>query len=141
MRRDEDCGRLFWASGDGDVREGDVGDEYVRLRLREEGEGVFVMSFGEGGVDGHGVREMYETCVRLLGEDCRKLLVDFSGLEHVSSGAMGMLVMIRRKCLSVGAQLHVVVDESSVMESFELMKLPAIFGVFGDVKGALDGFK
>jgi len=107
----------------------------------DESDGVTHMRFPAGKVDGNAVREMYETAAQLLDHRNLKLLVDFTGVPLLSSGAMGMLVTLRKKMLSVGGQMHVAIPDPNVMETMRIMNLHIVLNLFEDVETARGAFK
>ena len=102
---------------------------------------VHLMNFPQGRIDGNGVREMYEQCVALAEGTSSRILVDLSGVDKVTSGAMGMLVTMKKRCLGTGAQLHIAAPDDMVMDSFKLMRLDLVLNLFPTVQSALAVFK
>ncbi|MBI1369970.1 MAG: STAS domain-containing protein [Planctomycetes bacterium] len=104
-------------------------------------EGVTRMSFPRDNVDGTTVREMYEMTAWLMDEDNLKLLIDFTDIPLVTSGAMGMLVTMRKKLMSTGGQMHVAIPNEMVLGSFKIMKLDIVLHLFDSVEAARGAFK
>jgi ABC-type transporter Mla MlaB component len=50
---------------------------------------------------------------------CRKVVIDFSGVEHVSSFMLGLLVMLRRQIVSREGRLVMCGVDGAVRESFD----------------------
>ena len=94
-----------------------------------------------GQVDGHAVRELFELSSVVMDERDARLLVDFTDVPLVTSGAMGILVQIKKRFLSVGGQLHVVVADEHNRQSFELMKLDIVLKLFESTEAAIAAFK
>ena len=88
------------------------------------------MTFPTGKVDGNAVRLMYETTATLMDEHDLKLLIDFTGVGLLSSGAIGMLVTIRKKMMSIGGQLHVLIPDQNVMGTMRIMNLHIVMNLF-----------
>ncbi len=112
----------------------------TRLRVTRD-HGVHVMRFNEPRLDGTACREMYEQAVEITGGNGARLLIDFNGVEHINSGAMGMLVTIKKRCLSDGAQCHVVVPDDRQREMFHVMNLQLVLNLFESNDDALRKFK
>jgi len=102
--------------------------------------GVVHVTF-PGQVTGNAVRELFELSAEVMDEDAPKLLVDFTDVPMVSSGAMGMLVQIKKRFLSVGGQLHVVVADDHNRHAFEMMKLDIVLKLFPSPDAARAAFK
>jgi anti-anti-sigma factor len=98
--------------------------------LVEHLDGHIRISFPQGKIDGNGVREMYEAAAQILNQRGPKMLVDFTGVGMVTSATMGMLVTIKKKCLSAGAQLHIAIPDSRVMQQMQIMNLHRILNLF-----------
>ena len=99
------------------------------VQLHRDGD-IAHMTFPAGKVDGHAVRQMYETTATLMDEHDLKLLIDFTGVRLLSSGAIGMLVTIRKKMMSVGGQLHVLIPDQNVMGSLRIINLHIVMNLF-----------
>lgn len=102
----------------------------------ERADGLARMTFPAGKVDGHAVRQMYEITAALMDERDLKLLIDFAGVGLLSSGAIGMLVTIRKKMMSVGGQLHVLIPDPNVMGTMRVMNLHIVLNLFEDPAAA-----
>lgn len=118
----------------------DSTNEPDRLRVDEE-KGIHRMTFPRGTVDGVAVREMYEATAALMDHRNLKLLVDFTGVQMLSSGVMGMLVTIRKKLMHTGGQLHIAVPSERAMESFHVMNLHLLLTLFPTPEEACGKFK
>lgn len=104
-----------------------MSDQAVQLDRIDD---IAHMTFPTGKVDGHAVRRMYETTAELMDERDLKLLIDFTGVGLLSSGAIGMLVTIRKKMMSIGGQLHVLIPDENVMGTMRIMNLHIVMNLF-----------
>jgi len=109
------------------------------LHAQRDGEIVHVTFPGH--VDGNAVRELFERSSQVMDEDDPKLLIDFTGVPLITSGAMGILVQIKKRFLSVGGQLHVVVADENNRQSFKMMKLDIMLKLFESTDAARKAFK
>ena len=89
--------------------------------------------------DGNAVRELFELSNQL--PPAPRLLVDCGGLELVPSGAMGMLVTIRKRFMSSGGQLHVAVPDARIRGAFAAARMDRILSLFESVERAVEAFK
>jgi anti-sigma B factor antagonist len=110
-----------------------MSDNAVQL---DRTDGIAHMTFPTGKVDGNAVRLMYETTAALMDEHDLKLLIDFTGVGLLSSGAIGMLVTIRKKMMSIGGQLHVLIPDENVMGAMRIMNLHIVMNLFEDLGSA-----
>jgi anti-anti-sigma factor len=117
-----------------------VSAQSPRLLMREVS-GLVTLGFPRGVVDGVAVREMLETTALLTDRHNLRMIVDFTGVAMVPSGAMGMLVTIRKKLMHVGGSLHVVVSDPNVKQTFLLTRLDKILCLFDTVDQAAAAFK
>ena len=92
-------------------------------------------------VDNQSIRELYELTAALSDERNVKLLVDLTGIPSASSGLMGMLVTMKKKCLSFGGQLIVAAIDPMILEQFQIMNLHLILTIEPDVEAAKSRFK
>ena len=106
-----------------------------RVRIERAGE-LIHMTFPRRSVDGTAVREMYETAADHFDNSHVKLLIDFTGVGLVSSGAMGMLVTIRKKMLQSGGQMHVLIPDPQVMQTFQVMNLHLVLPLHTEAESA-----
>ena len=106
----------------------------------ERADGIVHVRF-PGKVDGNGVRELFELSAEIMDSDDPLLLVDFTGVPLVTSGAMGILVQIKKRFLSVGGQLHIVLADEHNRQAFELMRLDIVLKLFDSIEQARAAFK
>ena len=99
------------------------------------------LRFPRGIVDGITVREMFEATASLMDHHGIRMLIDFTGVGMVPSGAMGMLVTIRKKLMHVGGQLHVAVPDPNVKQTFIITRLDQLLSLFDTAEAALAAFK
>jgi len=109
--------------------------------MQQCADGMTIVTFPRGQVDGTGVRELYELAVSLMDNRQTMLLLDFTGVSLMTSGTMGMLVTIRKKFLHTGAQLHVAVPDARVMEACRMLRLDVMVSFFETPEAARAAFK
>ncbi len=115
---------------------------WTHLRVESPADGVYWIRFPEGRqVSGHAIRELLELSSDVLDRSNAKLLIDLTGLPMANSALMGMLVTVKKRCLSAGAQMHVVCPAANVREQFEVMNLHLILKLFDDLETARRQFK
>lgn len=102
--------------------------------------GIAVVTFPLQRFDGTAVRELFEF-TNELPEHHPKLLVDTAGVPLVPSGAMGMLVTIRKRFMANGGQLHVAVPDARIKQSFEVAFMHRLLKLFDSAEAARAAFK
>ena len=112
-----------------------------RVSITQETDDVTVFAFPRGQIDGHAVRELYEQVVQIIDHPNACVLIDLDGIEIISSGAMGMCVTLKKKCLGVGAQMHVAVPRAQVMQQFQIMNLHMVLRLFVSRQEAVAAFE
>ncbi|QDU35496.1 Anti-sigma-B factor antagonist [Poriferisphaera corsica] len=123
-----------------------MGDKLVlpqlsRLDVTDESR-FYRIAFREGKVDGTAVRELYEVTMQLVDHDNSiRMLVDLTGVHFLPSGGLGMLVTIRKRFLSIGGQLHILVPDEQVKEVFAVTNLDKLLHLYGNDHEAVNAFK
>jgi len=105
----------------------------ARVALSRVGRHVH-MTFPSKVIDGNAVRDMFEHTATLTEEGNPRLIVDFTGITFVNSGAMGMLITMRKKLMHVGGEMRVVIDHDQVRHAFHTTRLDAML----DLRPTLD---
>ncbi len=98
------------------------------------------VTFPQARFDGNAVRELFEFSNEIPPHHAR-LLVDCGDLELVPSGAMGMLVTIRKRFLSHGGQLHIAVPDPRIRGAFHAARMQLILQLFDSTSQAIAAFK
>lgn len=70
-----------------------------------------------------------------------KLLLDFTGVEHLSSAALGALITINNRIRKKGGQLRLANIDPQIYEVFAITKLNKLFQIHDDSEAALASFK
>ena len=91
-----------------------------------------------------------EAAIQQIGDDLAglieadanpKLLLDFSGVEHLSSAALGTLITVNNKVKSKGGQLRLSDIDEQIYEVFVITKLNKLFQIHDDQEAAAKSFK
>lgn len=69
-----------------------------------------------------------------------KLLIDFSGVEHLSSAALGTLITVNNKVKHKGGQLRLASIDPQIREVFVITKLDKLFQIHDDADAAMKSF-
>ena len=110
------------------------------MDVRHDGSLVWVR-FPSGRVDGTAVRTLFEAAAQLVsGRECR-LLVDLTDVNYINSGAVGIMVTLKRRAMMEGAQFHLAIPSDRVRETFLVMHLDKVIDIFSTAEEALAAFK
>ena len=69
-----------------------------------------------------------------------KLIIDFSGLQSVSSAMVGVIISINKKVQSMKGELRLAAVGPSIMEVFELTHLDKILKIYRNFDQAMHRF-
>ncbi|MFN0054612.1 MAG: STAS domain-containing protein, partial [Planctomycetales bacterium] len=77
----------------------------------------------------------------LVDEDHRKKIVlDFTNVEYLSSAALGKLITMDKKVKASGGKLRLCSIRADILEVFKITRLDKLFTIRDDREKALDGF-
>ena len=104
--------------------------------------GVAVVNFDTNNVlDALQIQKMGEELYRLVDEqDRRRLVLDFSRVQMLSSQAIGMLLNLRKKSQAIGGQVLLCGIRSDLMKVFTITQIDKLFKFFDTEKAALAEF-
>jgi len=73
-------------------------------------------------------------------EGCRKVLLNFSNVEYLSSAALGKLITMNKKVQNAGGKLILCNIDPQIHEVFEITKLDKFFKIIKEEQAALQAF-
>lgn len=77
----------------------------------------------------------------LIEEDNRKrIILDFSNVEYLSSAALGKLITLDKKAKAAGGKLRLCSIRPDIYEVFAITKLNKVFDIQEDQDQAMEGF-
>lgn len=89
----------------------------------------------------HLIDQLGEQLYRLVEKlDRKKLVLDFSKVQFLSSAAIGVLLNLHKKSLAIKGTLVLCGLKKDLMKVFEIMKLNKLFKIVPDEKEALSVF-
>lgn len=83
-------------------------------------------------------RELYHV---VDGRAARKIVLDFSEVQFLSSQALGMLLTLKRKADAIRGQVVIAGLRKELRRLFKIMKLEKLFKFYDDEQKALAGFE
>ncbi|MGL4550553.1 MAG: STAS domain-containing protein [Gemmataceae bacterium] len=114
-----------------------------RRRLEVENIGdVTVVNFVDRKIlDEQNIQVIGEQLFSLVDEDgLKKILLNFSNVEYLSSAALGKLITLNKKLQGVGGKLILCNIDAQIHEVFEITKLDKFFKIKKEEQEALQAF-
>jgi len=108
----------------------------------EEIDGVTIAKFVDKKIlDEANIQAIGANLFALIDEDGRrKIILDFSQVEYLSSAALGKLITMDKKAKAAKAKLRLCSIRPEIYEVFEITRLNKIFDIKGTQEEALEGF-
>jgi anti-sigma B factor antagonist len=118
-----------------------MGGSFERITVEDKG-GTTIVRFKESDIlDQINIQEIGEEMYSLVeGTPNVKLIVDFQGVEYLSSTALGKLITLKKKVEAVRGKLRLATIKAEIMEVFKITRLDTIFEIKKNVAEALQGF-
>lgn len=115
--------------------------EYRRLKIAENG-AVTVVNFVDRKIlDEANIKEIGDELFRLVeAENRKRLLLNFSSVEFLSSAALGKLITLDKKVKAQGGQLKLSNIRPEIYEVFAITRLNKMFDIKDDESDALAAF-
>lgn len=112
-----------------------------RLVVEDIGD-IAVVSFVDKKIlDEQNIQMIGDDLFRLVDElGRRKILLNFTNVEFMSSAALGKLIRLHQKLAGVGGKLILCGISKGIMEIFELTKLDKMLTIEKDEQKALQSF-
>ena len=118
--------------------------EGKRPRIQSETIGdVTVVHFTDKKIlDEGNIQEIGEELFKLIEEDgCRKIVLNFSNVEYLSSAALGKLITMNKKTKGAKGQLRLCSIRPAIFEVFIITKLNKLFVIHDEEQSACESFK
>ena len=114
------------------------GEWYVQ---RNEGD-VAVIGFSQDHIlDAVLIEKMGASLKALVDSEPRtKFVLDFGGVDYLSSSALGMLISLQKKVSMKSGQLKLAGIKDSIMEVFRITKLDEVFDIYKTEAIAIGAF-
>ncbi len=81
----------------------------------------------------------YDHMIENLGE-CRKIVLDLSGVDYMSSGGLSILIRLVHRLRSEGGDLYCAAAQPFVQKVFDIVSFDSILKVYEEVDEAVDAF-
>ena len=112
------------------------------LKVTQVGDVSVVNFLAKRILDEPTIQAIAEQLFSLVEQDGKtKLLLNFSGVEYMSSAALGKLINLHKKLTALKGKLAMCNVIPQIFEVFAITKLDKIFKIFPDEDAALASFK
>src|SRR5215217_5075929 len=112
-----------------------------RLEVEHIGDVTVVNFVDKKILDEQNIQIIGEQLFGLVDEEgSRKILLNFSNVEYLSSAALGKLITLNKKLQQAGGRLILCNIDAQIFEVFEITKLDRFFKIIKDEQAALQAF-
>jgi len=112
-----------------------------RLEVEDIGEITVVNFIDKKILDEQNIQKIGEDLFSLVDElGRRKILLNFSNVEYLSSAALGKLITLNKKLQQAGGRLILCNIDPQIYEVFEITKLDKFFKIVKEEQAALQAF-
>jgi anti-sigma B factor antagonist len=108
----------------------------TRLSVTGAADGLVHVTFPAGRADGTAVRELFEALAVIFERPGVRLLLDFTGVDHLTSGMIGMLVTTRKRAMPAGGRVAVALPDPLLMQQLSVTNLQRVLTVTDSVEAA-----
>jgi len=112
------------------------------LKSREE-EGVLVVNFTDAKIlDEARIQQIGAELMEMVtaATQSKKMLLNFQGVQFMSSAMIGKLVLLNKKAKTAEIDLKFCTISPNVLEVFKITRLNKVFKIFADEEKALKSF-
>lgn len=112
-----------------------------RLDIEEVGDVTIAKFTDKKILDENNIQVIGNQLFGLVEEDGRKkIILDFSNVEYLSSAALGKLITMEKKVRVSGGKLRLCSIRADIFEVFKITNLNKLFEIRDDQQDALAGF-
>ena len=112
-----------------------------RLELEDVGDVTVAKFIDKKILDESNIQVIGNQMFSLVEDDGRrKVLLDFSNVEYLSSAALGKLIVMDKKLKAAQGQLLMCAVRGEILEVFKITKLVKLFTIYDSREQALEGF-
>ena len=118
-----------------------MAEESRRLDLEEVNDVTVVRFIDKKILDETNIQIIGNQMFGLVEEDGRKkILLDFSNVEYLSSAALGKLITMHKKVQAAKGKLRLCNIRAEILPVFTLTRLDKVLDIQGSAEQALEGF-
>ena len=90
-----------------------------------------------GAVDGETASELQRVCRQAMAVGDKTLILDFTGVEYVSSAGLGTVLVAGKQISGIGGQLRICGLSPRVKKIFDLAGFDTLFGFYDSPEDAM----
>lgn len=94
-----------------------------------------------GYLDAHTATELEKAFQTLVNDGQYKILVDFAGLNYISSAGLGVFMGFIEEVRSNSGDIKMCSMSSKIYKIFDLLGFPSLYDIFDDEVKALEKFR
>lgn len=115
--------------------------DYRRIQVSEKNDVTVVHFLDRKIIDAASIQELGRELFALVEEESRKfLLLDFSGVDFLSSAALNKLIVLDKKVREAGGKLRLCRLRREINDVFAITKLNKTFQIFDEQDEALKSY-
>ena len=107
----------------------------LRIDVEEQGDAAVIRLVGSANMDA--AADLQERLVELADAPRRRLILDLSGLDFVSSVGLGAIIAAHLRCRHHKCQISLVAPQTRILELLEVTRLTRLFTIHESVKAAM----
>ena len=107
----------------------------------DEVDGDILIIKADGGLNGRTADQLIEQTRKLVEAGLRKLIIDCSTLDYISSSGLGTLVRLHKQMVGLGGDVKVAGVKGLIVEVLRLTRLSSLFEIYPDVSRARLAFR
>jgi len=109
-----------------------------RLEIEEVGEVTVVNFIDKKILDEQNIQIIGEQLFELVdNQGKKKILLNFSNVEFLSSAALGKLITLNKKVQAAGGRLGMCKITKEILEVFQITRLDKLFKIYPDEQAAM----
>ncbi|HEY4330066.1 MAG TPA: STAS domain-containing protein [Phycisphaerae bacterium] len=119
-----------------------MAQESALLKVTRQGDTVLVEFLTRKILDEANIAEIGEKLTEVVEKEERpKLIISFAAVDHLSSAALGTLIIINNKVKQRNGQLRLSNINPQIFEVFSITKLNKLFRIYPTVKEATESLQ
>lgn len=107
--------------------------------IKKHGNNVCIVSLS-GYLDAHTATDLEKTMQGLLNDGNRRIVVDFTNLEYISSAGLGVFMVFIESVRTDGGDIKLASMKERVFSVFDLLGFPVLFEIYSTVDEAVEVF-
>ena len=107
------------------------------MDMDEEMSGSTVVLQPKGRLDSNSSKAFEEHVMRILEADVPSVVIDFAGLDYISSAGLRVLLMAAKRSKAANGRLALCALSSSIREVFDMSGFGKLFAIFASKDEAL----